>query len=303
MIRRRFLQTSSLLLALTKLAGSHVPGTVGDGEEPWMNEFASPPDAAYPWVYSFWLEGNIWKEGITADLEAMKQAGIRGLLFMDGAIGNPVGPHRFMSESWREMFNHMLAEAGRLGIEVNLNNDPGWDGSAGPWVTPEQASQRVIVSESILEGPSHFDAPLARPAGIKRDFYEDIAVIAYPMSAGSSALSYRIPDIDTTKSFAGLRDFAGVVSWPRFIPTNPEWPDVDSDQCIKSAHIVDIHAMLDKEGHTLNWDVPAGRWIVLRFGHTVSNGGTRSAQKEARSGSALPSDGGEAQSKCLCPAW
>src|ERR1017187_9521450 len=111
MIRRRFLQTRPLLLALTKLAGSHVPSTVGDGEEPWMNEFASPPDAAYPWVYSFWLEGNISKEGITADLEAMKQAGIRGLLFMDGAIGNPVGPHRFMSESWRAMFSHMLAEA------------------------------------------------------------------------------------------------------------------------------------------------------------------------------------------------
>ena len=94
----------------------------------------SPPDEAYPWVYSFWMEGNITKEGITADLEAMKQAGIRGLLFMDGALGNPVGPHRFMSESWLEMFNHMLAEADRLGIEVNLNNDPGWAGSAGPWI-------------------------------------------------------------------------------------------------------------------------------------------------------------------------
>ena len=68
------------------------------------------PDSARPWVYCFWLEGNVTREGITADLEAMRRAGIGGLLFMDGAMGNPVGPHRFMSDSWRAMFKHMVAE-------------------------------------------------------------------------------------------------------------------------------------------------------------------------------------------------
>jgi len=281
MIRRQFLQTSSLLLALAKLAKSTAPSTDGGSAQPWSSEFASPPDAAYPWVYSFWLEGNITKEGITADLGGMKQAGIRGLLFMDGALGNPVGPHRFMSDSWLEMFNHMLAEADRLGIEVNLNNDPGWAGSAGPWVTPEQASQRVIVAETVLEGPSHFDARLARPVGIKHDFYEDIALLAYPVASEESALTYRIPGINTTKSFAGGGDFAGVVPWPRFIPTHPEWPALPANQCVQSANMLDLTDKLEKEGK-LSWDVPPGRWIVLRFGHTVSNGATRSAQEEAQ---------------------
>ena len=36
-------------------------------------EFASPPGAARPWVYWFWLNGNVNREGITADLEAMKR--------------------------------------------------------------------------------------------------------------------------------------------------------------------------------------------------------------------------------------
>ena len=40
-------------------------------------EFQKPPDEARPWVYWFWLNGNITKEGITADLEAMKRVGIR----------------------------------------------------------------------------------------------------------------------------------------------------------------------------------------------------------------------------------
>ena len=281
MIRRQFLQTSSLLLALTKLGHSQAQMAAGDGGTRWLNEFMNPPDEAYPWVYSFWMDGNITKEGITADIEAMKQAGIRGLLFMDGSLGNPVGPQRFMSESWLDLFNHMLAEAGRLGLQVNLNNDPGWAGSAGPWIKPEQATQKVVVAQTVVEGLSHFDGAIVRPAGIKHDFYEDIAVLAYPIASGEGALTYRIPGIDTTKSFAGGGDFAGVVPWPRFIPTNPEWPVVPADQCVQSAKMLDLTDKLEKDGK-LSWDVPAGRWIILRFGHTVSNGATREAQKEAQ---------------------
>jgi hypothetical protein len=281
MIRRQFLKTSSFLLGFAKLPIVRAQNTNTTETPSWLTQFATPPDAAYPWVYSFWMEGNISKEGITADLEGMKQAGIRGLLFMDGSLGNPAGPHRFMSESWLEMFSHMLAEADRLGIEVNLNNDPGWAGSGGPWVTPQHATQKVIVAETFVEGPNHFAATLARPAGINHDFYGDIAVIAYPVVAGKSAFNYRIPVINTTKSFAGGGDFAGVVPWPRFIPTNSEWPAVDPYECVESAKMLDLTGKLGSGGE-LSWDVPPGRWVVFRFGHTVSNGATREAQEEAK---------------------
>ena len=94
----------------------------------------------------------------------MRRAGIGGLLFMDGAMGNPVGPHRFMSDSWRAMFKHMVAEADRLGLEINLNNDPGWAGSGGPWIKPEQASQQVVMSETIVQGPGAFRRRVAAAA-------------------------------------------------------------------------------------------------------------------------------------------
>ena len=42
--------------------------------------FLTPPNSARPWVYWFWLNGNITREGITADLEAMRRAGIGGAL-------------------------------------------------------------------------------------------------------------------------------------------------------------------------------------------------------------------------------
>ncbi|TSA36574.1 MAG: hypothetical protein D4R64_07195 [Porphyromonadaceae bacterium] len=40
-------------------------------------------DEARPWVYWFWLNGNITREGITADLEAMNRVGIGGVLIME----------------------------------------------------------------------------------------------------------------------------------------------------------------------------------------------------------------------------
>ena len=33
--------------------------------------FENPPPSARPWAYWFWINGNITREGITADLESM----------------------------------------------------------------------------------------------------------------------------------------------------------------------------------------------------------------------------------------
>jgi hypothetical protein len=280
MQRRHFIQGAAYLLASIVGRWRDVRASERDGDSSLLaNEFDAPPDAAYPWMYGLWLEGNITEEGITSDLEAMRRAGIRGFTLMDGSIGNPPGPHRFLSQSWLGMFDHLLSEAHRLGLEVNLNNGPGDDGSGGPWVTPEQASQKVVVAATILEGPAHFAASLPRASGINRGYYRDIAVLTYPAPAGQ-APSYRIPDYDSTKSFAGGQDFSACVPWPRFIATNPEWPDVPHDQILSSADMRDLSAYLDTEGK-LVWEIPAGRWLVLRFGHTVANGLTRTVQPEA----------------------
>ena len=53
-----------------------------------------------------------------------------------------------MSPQWRELFKHVVAEAQRLGLEVNMNNDAGWNGSGGPWIKPEQSMQKVVWSET-----------------------------------------------------------------------------------------------------------------------------------------------------------
>ena len=61
--------------------------------------FLHPPDSTRPWVYWFWINGNITREGITADLEAMKRVGIGGALIMEVDPGTPKGHLPFMTMS------------------------------------------------------------------------------------------------------------------------------------------------------------------------------------------------------------
>ena len=65
--------------------------------DPLRQGFMHPPDEARPWVYWVWMDGNLSREGITADLEAMKRAGIGGMIIMEVNVGIPQGPTKFMS--------------------------------------------------------------------------------------------------------------------------------------------------------------------------------------------------------------
>ena len=79
-------RTIPVLLGLGLLLACMVLGVSGAAAEQAGLEagFVRPPDSARAWVYWFWLDGNITKEGITADLEAMHQAGLGGALWMWG---------------------------------------------------------------------------------------------------------------------------------------------------------------------------------------------------------------------------
>ena len=156
--------------------------------------FATPPPAARPWVYWFWLNGNITRQGLTADLEAMQRAGIGGVLIMEVDQGAPVGPVAFMGEQWRELFKFMVAEASRLGIEVNMNNDAGWNGSGGPWVPLDKAMQVVVTSEVRVAAGKPFAGNLPQPRA-NDGFYQDISVLAFPTPKDPNNPAHRIQNL------------------------------------------------------------------------------------------------------------
>ncbi len=121
--------------------------------------FLHPPDSARPRVDWFVMDGNLSREGITADFEAMKQVGLGGVRFMEVDVGIPKGPTKFMSPPWRELFKHANAEAGRLGLEMTMPASPGWTGSGGPWVKPEHSMQKLVTSETNVAGLDRIPEP------------------------------------------------------------------------------------------------------------------------------------------------
>ena len=62
--------------------------------------FRNPPVSSFPQVLWFWMNGNVTKEGITLDLEAMKQVGIGGVLNFDVGTGIPKGSIKYLSAEW-----------------------------------------------------------------------------------------------------------------------------------------------------------------------------------------------------------
>lgn len=144
-------------------------------------EFKNPPASAKPRTWFHSMSGNMTKEGLTKDLEAIAEVGIGGLLLFNVTQGIPNGPIIYNSAKHHQMIHHAAKEAERLGLSFGVHNCDGWSSSGGPWVTPEESMKMVVWSETLTKGGS---VELQLPEPSKREgFYEDIAVIAYPSLA------------------------------------------------------------------------------------------------------------------------
>ena len=169
-----------IVLALAAL-GALTWSVVADELE---HGFCAPPDSAKPYTWWHWINGNVTKEGITADLEAMKKAGLGGAQIFNVSVGIIPGPVVFMSDEWRALVQHAADEAKRLGLELCIHNCAGWSSSGGPWNTPENSMQVVVSSETNVAGPGTIHGVLPKPFA-RLNWYRDIAVVAVP-SAGKT---------------------------------------------------------------------------------------------------------------------
>ena len=153
--------------------------TASSLESGWRN----PPNSARLRAYWWWLNGNVTKASITHDLEEMQAKGFGGALLCDanGAAqdGNAPVPHgpTFFTPEWRELYRHTLREADRLGLEMSLNIQSGWN-LGGPVVTPEDAAKKYVWSELRIAGGSNLTVKLPPPPA-RENYYRDTAVVAY----------------------------------------------------------------------------------------------------------------------------
>jgi hypothetical protein len=175
-------------------------------------DFMNPLESSRIYTWWHWLDNAITKEGITRDLEAMKQQGITGAtilnisLFGEKDLGVP--QVIFGTVQWYEMFKWALQEASRLGITIGAHNCDGWSTSGGPWITPEMSMKQYIWSKTYVEGGGPLDTILAKPHGIM-DYYEDAAVIAYPASESPSSFQLARPSVTINDTIDGTLLFDG----------------------------------------------------------------------------------------------
>ncbi len=193
-MRKTMLASGSMLLAALLLSSCGARSL--DLENGWRN----PPKEARPHVYWLWLNGYLDRKAARAELEAMKNAGFSGVLLFDmGARGPkeaqpPAGP-AFLGPEWLSQLKEMLAEAKRLGLQVDLSVASSWD-MGGAWTQPQHASMGLYPAEAAIEGGRlvEMDLPFPPPppaapldAAGKPAVWRDAAVLAVPSARRISA--------------------------------------------------------------------------------------------------------------------
>src|SRR5262249_55728162 len=99
---------------------------------------------------------------------------------------------------WRELLKHALREADRLGLEMSLSPQSGWN-LGGPGVRPEGASKRVVWAGARAAGPAKLDRLLPVPAH-RLDYYRDIAVLAYRVEGAGAGGHDGAPEVTASSS-------------------------------------------------------------------------------------------------------
>lgn len=261
------------MLAAMTFPGTGQPRPLHEVTMEYMEDnFRRPPTEYGTDCWWWWLNGNVTSEAITSDLEAMKGKGFHGAMIFDAGGHNqrgnrdiPAGP-LFASPQWRELFVHALDEAERLGLEIGFNIQSGWN-LGGPVITPERAAKMLTYSRTVIDGGSGVEISLPQPPS-RKDFYRDIAVLAFPVD--SARISEPVRGLDLKM---GVHELGGSAPDCRFLLTNdakhfrgaPASPAL----LVSSDQVRDISGYMSGDG-LLKWNCPEGQWVVLRMGYTCT---------------------------------
>lgn len=224
------LLSSAVLLPGPAGANDHAtavgPGASSGSRDAMADGFRDPPDAARPYVWWHWMNGNVTAEGARLDLEWMKRVGIGGVQVFEGNLFTPKIVDKrlvWMSPDWQRALRESVATANRLAIPFGIATSPGWSSTGAPFVTPDAAMKKVVWSETELTGDRRAPVRLPQPpaiAGAFQDvdggtklapFYRDTVVLAFPGTARAA-----IPA--ATTSSAGVVN-GGLLTDGKFGPT------------------------------------------------------------------------------------
>ncbi|AWI09582.1 glycosyl hydrolase [Ereboglobus luteus] len=311
MKRRDFIKLSSLAGVALAVPHSGLLAKVADrkgarpaGAGSLAEEFVNVPDSSRPGGYWWWIDGQVDKAGITHDLEEFAAKGIGTVLFVNSTNLGPADRRlkgvAFLSGEWMELYKHAVREADRLGIEFGVNLSGGWC-MGGPWIEPRYSGRWFLQSRHVIEGPAKFDDALPLPGGrdgydkvfnppgykayidlpLEKLDYRDTCVVAFRDDAGDAARFTDKERLEFLPAKTNRRDASNhALSRDVVGPTLGAWPAHSSDKPIAPENVVDLTSKVSADGR-LRWDVPAGRWVIVRTGHRMTGSRLMIAPPEA----------------------
>lgn len=208
-------------------------------------KFQIPPNTAKPRVWWHWMNGNISKDGIRKDLLWMKKAGVGGFQNFDaGMATKQVVDKRlsYMTSEWKEAFAYATFLADSLDLEMAIAGSPGWSESGGPWVKNKDGMKKIVWSEMTIkhhlsgkvmlpQPPTNFGEfqsivpPVAfgtaKPTVPPKEYYDDIAVIAYKLPETYKTIQELNPKVSSSAgSFDLLQLTDGDINKTNSLPTD-----------------------------------------------------------------------------------
>ncbi|WP_187262679.1 glycosyl hydrolase [Pontibacter beigongshangensis] len=236
----------SALVALTHFVVAQKPG--GENLAVALQGFNNVQDSARTKVWWFHGETETTKEGITADLEAFKRAGVGGVVYYDQSHGKAENALPGFSPEWWKMLRFSAEEAKRLGLSFEIHLSNGYV-AGGPWVTDEYGMKRLTATETVISGGKAFAGKLEEPVNA-HGFYRDVAVLAFPAKSGAGVSSSTVP-FSLHSNVAGM-DFA-----PMF---NPQSASLTRISPKEGGVLVDLSFSNPFEARSISYQVqPKGK--------------------------------------------
>ena len=150
---KRFTRNAVAIMLITtavtfSITSAHAQ-TFKDVESLWRN-----PTVDYR-MKTWWFFGyeRTASEGITADVEALRDAGFGGVVYYDQNHARDAranGAEDAFSPEWWRHLRFAASEAKRAGLTFELNISNGYC-AGGKWIDPEHAMQRVAAAEMVVE--------------------------------------------------------------------------------------------------------------------------------------------------------
>ena len=161
------------------------------------------------------IGGNASKEGMTADLKAIRDAGFSGIQFFHGQYGKASAWDGVaeqipcLSAKWDSLVTHVADECARFGLTFKMQNCPGWSMSGGPWITPSNAMRKLVYAKDLVRGgadqvrPAVPDIPIPESYRDGDSDWHDICWIAFPAPIGEGEESQ--PAVETNGNVRTFR--------------------------------------------------------------------------------------------------